>query len=170
MIKALRTLTDDPVTTARSTRKTTGTTAVAKKQSPRFLQSQRLRPPWQHPPGARPASYKRRGLLSVRERETLFFCGFFFFFQSKGTLRCVLHFVEMKNPNRINNYCFQWDRRDWLLNCSQSKESLLAWEWKKEWKRKDTGINLIIITVSFYCLVVTATIWCCVNRRMKYVA
>lgn len=176
MIKALRTLTDDPVTTARSTRKTAGTTAVAKKQSPRFLQSQRLRPPWQHhPPGARAAPYKRRGLLSVRERERP--CFFNLKVRWGVCYKTIIHFVEMKNPNRIINCCFQWekkkkafwDRWDWLLFNSQSKESLLAREWKKAWKRKDTGINLLIITVSFYCLV-TATIGCCVTRRMKYVA
>lgn len=126
--------------------------------------------------------HQERGLLRTRggaycqsERERP--CFFSLKVRWGVCYKTIIHFVEMKNPNRIINYCFQWekkkkafwDRWDWLLFNSQSKESLLAREWKKAWKRKDTGINLLIITVSFYCLV-TATIGCCVTRRMKYVA
>lgn len=121
-------------------------------------------------------SVQEEGLIvSPRERERP--CFFNLKVRWGVCYKTIIHFVEMKNPNRIINYCFQWekkkkafwDRWDWLLFNSQSKESLLAREWKKAWKRKDTGINLLIITVSFYCLV-TATIGCCVTRRMKYVA
>lgn len=149
MIKALRTLTDDPVTTARSTRKTAGTTAVAKKQSPRFLQSQRLRPPWQHhPPGARAAPYKRRGLLSVRERERP--CFFFFNLKVRWGVcyKTIIHFVEMKNPNRIINYCFQWEKKKLSeideIGCylTANQKSLC---WHESGKRRGNGRTLALI-------------------------
>lgn len=145
MIKALRTLTDDPVTTARSTRKTAGTTAVAKKQSPRFLQSQRLRPPWQHhPPGARAAPYKRRGLLSVRERERP--CFFNLKVRWGVCYKTIIHFVEMKNPNRIINYCFQWEKKKKLseIGCylTANQKSLC---WHASGKRRGNGRTLALI-------------------------
>lgn len=149
MIKALRTLTDDPVTTARSTRKTAGTTAVAKKQSPRFLQSQRLRPPWQHhPPGARAAPYKRRGLLSVRERERP--CFFNLKVRWGVCYKTIIHFVEMKNPNRIINYCFQWEKKKKKLSeideigcyLTANQKSLC---WHESGKRRWNGRTLALI-------------------------
>lgn len=147
MIKALRTLTDDPVTTARSTRKTAGTTAVAKKQSPRFLQSQRLRPPWQHhPPGARAAPYKRRGLLSVRERERP--CFFNLKVRWGVCYKTIIHFVEMKNPNRIINYCFQWEKKKLSeideIGCylTANQKSLC---WHESGKRRGNGRTLALI-------------------------
>lgn len=147
MIKALRTLTDDPVTTARSTRKTAGTTAVAKKQSPWFLQSQRLRPPWQHhPPGARAAPYKRRGLLSVRERERP--CFFNLKVRWGVCYKTIIHFVEMKNPNRIINYCFQWEKKKLSeideIGCylTANQKSLC---WHESGKRRGNGRTLALI-------------------------
>lgn len=147
MIKALRTLTDDPVTTARSTRKTAGSTAVAKKQSPRFLQSQRLRPPWQHhPPGARAAPYKRRGLLSVRERERP--CFFNLKVRWGVCYKTIIHFVEMKNPNRIINYCFQWEKKKLSeideIGCylTANQKSLC---WHESGKRRGNGRTLALI-------------------------
>lgn len=148
MIKALRTLTDDPVTTARSTRKTAGTTAVAKKQSPRFLQSQRLRPPWQHhPPGARAAPYKRRGLLSVRERERP--CFFNLKVRWGVCYKTIIHFVEMKNPNRIINYCFQWEKKKKLSEIDEIGCYLTANQkslcWHESGKRRGNGRTLALI-------------------------
>lgn len=93
-------------------------------------------------------SVQEEGLIvSPRERETLFF-----FFNLKVRwgvcYKTIIHFVEMKNPNRIINYCFQWEKKKLSeideIGCylTANQKSLC---WHESGKRRGNGRTLALI-------------------------